>query len=46
MIDVERLKAWLAERSQHHTPIVGAVYAGLLSRIERGQFDEEEEADK
>lgn len=42
-IDEEKLLAWLkaraSERSSIHGLVIVAVYLGLVSRIERGDFD-------
>lgn len=43
MIDKARLLAWLKERTTAKSPVVGAVYAGLITRIQRGDFDERKE---
>lgn len=42
MIDKERLLAWLRERSQAASPLVGGIYQGLSERVDRGDFDAEE----
>lgn len=41
MIDKERLLAWLRERSQVASSLVGGIYQGLADRVERGDFDGE-----
>lgn len=45
VVDQERLLAWLKERTTATSPVVGAVYAGLITRIQRGDFDERKEED-
>lgn len=45
MIDQARLLAWLKERTTAKSPVVSAVYAGLITRIQRGDFDERKEED-
>lgn|GEM_PF-2125729 len=43
MIDTAALLAWLTARARDtRSPLVGAVYAGLVERIRRGDFDAEE----
>jgi len=39
MIDAESLTAWLTDRAKSNTPLVGAIYQGLIDRIRRGEFD-------
>jgi len=39
-IDAATLLAWLRDRSAIKSPVVGAIYAGLVARIERGDFSE------
>lgn len=39
-LDKAHLLAWLNSRTDARSPVVGAVYAGLITRIERGEFDE------
>lgn len=41
MIDRERLVVWLRERAASQGLVLGAVYAGLVTRVERGDFDSE-----
>jgi hypothetical protein len=43
VIDKDALVAWLRDRSTSEQPLVGAVYAGLVARIERGDFDRQED---
>lgn len=43
MIDKKRLIEWLSARSGARSPLVAAVYAGLVERIERGEFDVQED---
>lgn len=43
MIDRERLISWLHDRANARSALVGAVYAGLADRIERGDFDNNRE---
>lgn len=47
MIDKSALLAWLKDRADERTSIQGlvitAVYLGLITRVERGDFDEKEE---
>lgn len=40
-IDKDALLAWLRDRSHSRQPMVGAIYAGLVARVERGDFDTE-----
>lgn len=42
MIDKTALLAWLREHAKTKVPMVGAIYAGLIARIERGDFDHKE----
>ncbi|WP_220094303.1 hypothetical protein [Cryobacterium soli] len=42
MINKKALLAHLRARADHPKPIIGATYAGLATRIERGDFDEKE----
>ena len=42
MINAATLIAWLRDRSNAKSPVVGAIYAGLAARIERGDFNQEE----
>lgn len=39
-LDTATLLAWLRDRANAKNPIVGAIYAGLVTRIERGEFAE------
>jgi hypothetical protein len=42
MLDKAALVIWLRERSDvNHSALVGAIYQGLADRVERGDFDEE-----
>jgi len=43
MIDKRALLAWLRTQSLTKAPLVGAIYAGLVARLERGDFDQKEE---
>jgi hypothetical protein len=43
VIDKERLLAWLRNRSQVTSPLVGGIYQGLAERVDRGDFDEEDD---
>lgn len=43
MIDKERLLVWLRARAQSASPLVGGIYAGLIERVSRGEFDAEED---
>lgn len=45
-IDKGKLLTWLGDRSNRTAAVVGAVYAGLVTRIERGEFDEESGSDE
>jgi hypothetical protein len=42
VIDTGQLLRWLKGKAEHRNPVIGAVYAGLASRVEAGQFDEKE----
>lgn len=44
-MDKTKLLAWLARRAQTENAVHGAIYDGLISRIKRGEFDEEVEDD-
>ncbi len=37
-----KLLAWLGERSNAKSALVGAIYSALADRIKRGEFDSEE----
>ena len=37
-----KLLDWLKDRQNHRNVLVGAIYAGLITRIADGQFDEDE----
>jgi hypothetical protein len=39
-LDRPALLAHLRARAEHPKPIIAATYAGLVTRIERGDFDE------
>lgn len=44
MIDKARLLVWLEARTgMDRKPLVAAIYAGLVERINRGDFDREED---
>ena len=47
MLDKTKLLAWLGERARERTSIQGlvitAVYLGLITRVERGDFDKKED---
>jgi hypothetical protein len=40
-LDVTRLLAYLRARAEHPDPIVYAVLTGMAARIERGDFDKD-----
>lgn len=42
-IDRDALLAWLAHRAQTENAVHGAIYDGLIARVKRGDFDEQEE---
>jgi hypothetical protein len=41
-VDKGALLAWLGARAQTEGPVPGAIYDGLIARVKRGDFDEEE----
>ncbi|QJU54368.1 hypothetical protein SCB71_14575 [Herbiconiux sp. KACC 21604] len=41
-VDKAALLAWLGRKAVTENALIGAVYDGLISRIKRGEFDEEE----
>jgi hypothetical protein len=41
-VDKQLLLLWLATRATTEGAVVGAIYDGLISRVKRGDFDEEE----
>lgn len=42
-IDQKRLEEWLAAMAAEARPMRGAIYDGLLARVRRGDFEEEQE---
>lgn len=42
-VDQERLEEWLVRMAAEARPMRGAIYDGLLARLRRGDFDEEQE---
>lgn len=42
-LDRERLRDFLLGREDSPNAVVGAIYRGLRDRIDRGDFDEEED---
>ncbi|WP_291053673.1 hypothetical protein [Herbiconiux sp.] len=41
-VDKAALLEWLGRRAQTEGPVVGAIYDGMIARVKRGDFDEEE----
>jgi len=41
-VDKQKILAFLKDRQMHRNLVVGSIYAGLVTRIADGQFDEEE----
>ncbi len=44
-VDKVALLTWLGQRAQTENAVHGAIYDGLIARIKRGDFDEEEVKD-
>lgn len=42
-VDRTKLLAWLRSKKGHRNPLTGAIYEGLTTRIERGDFNTEED---
>jgi len=43
LLDRPKLLAWLLSKKGHRNPLTGAIYDGMRARIERGDFDTEQE---
>jgi hypothetical protein len=44
MLDTKQMLTYLRKRAEHDNVIVHSVLMGLVTRIERGDFDTEEES--
>lgn len=45
-VDKAALLTWLGQRALTENAVHGAIYDGLIARIKRGDFDEEEVKDR
>jgi hypothetical protein len=41
-VDRVKLLTWLRSKKGHRNPLTGSIYEGMVTRIERGDFDTEE----